>query len=53
MHWGATMSVDTSGGHPAMDYEEHERTYEGFIRGTVIMLVLIILTLVGMAYFLV
>lgn len=47
------MSVDTSGGHPAMDYKEHNRTYEGFIRGTVIMIVLLVLMLIGMAAFLV
>lgn len=47
------MSVDTSGGHPAMDYKEHTRTYEGFLRGTVILVVLCVLLLIGMALFLV
>ncbi len=47
------MSVDTSGGHPAMDYKEHTRTYEGFIRATIITMVLIVLLLIGMAAFLV
>jgi len=47
------MSVDTSGGHPAMDYKEHERTYAGFIRWTVIGTVLCVLILAGMAVFLV
>lgn len=47
------MSIDTSGGHPAMDYREHERTYAGFIRGTVFLIVLVVLILVGMAVFLV
>ena len=28
------MSVDTSKGHPAMDYAEHNRTYTGFLRFT-------------------
>jgi len=47
------MSINTTGGHPAMDYREHERTYRGFVRGTVIMTVLVILILAGMAIFLV
>lgn len=46
------MSVDTSDGHPAMDYKEHERTYAGFITGTKWLTGLIILTLIGMAVFL-
>jgi Bacterial aa3 type cytochrome c oxidase subunit IV len=36
------MSVDTSHGHPAMDYAEHNRTYKGFIRATVILVVLVV-----------
>lgn len=47
------MSIDTSDGHPAMDYKEHVRTYDGFIRGTVILVVLIALLLLGMLIFLV
>ena len=47
------MSIDTTGGHPAMDYREHERTYRGFVRGTVILTVLVLLILSGMAAFLV
>ncbi len=43
------MSVDTSGGHPDMDYEEHTKTYAGFVKGTVISVVLVALTLVIMA----
>jgi hypothetical protein len=46
------MSIDTSGGHPAMDYHEHVRTYKGFVRGTVVLTVLVVLILVGMAAFL-
>ncbi|MEL6873471.1 MAG: aa3-type cytochrome c oxidase subunit IV, partial [Pseudomonadota bacterium] len=26
------MSVDTSEGHPAMDYDEHRKTYRLFIK---------------------
>lgn len=49
------MSLDLSGsgGHPAMDYKEHARTYRAFIRGTQIMTVLLVLMLAGMAVFLV
>jgi hypothetical protein len=47
------MSVDTSKGHPAMDYREHTRTYDGFLRGTVILSVFVALLLLGMLIFLV
>lgn len=40
--------IDTSNGHKAMDYPEHMRTYSGFIRGTVILTVLVALILIGM-----
>jgi hypothetical protein len=35
------MAVDPSGGHSAMDYPEHLRTYAGFIKGTVILIVFV------------
>ena len=35
------MAVDPSGGHPAMDYPEHLRTYSGFLRATVALVVLV------------
>ena len=47
------MSLDTSGGHPAMDYHEHTRTYDWFIRGTVALCVFVGLLLLGMLIFLV
>jgi hypothetical protein len=47
------MTVDTSGGHPAMDYREHVRTYEGFVRGAIVVVTLSALTLLGMLIFLV
>ncbi|MEQ1716923.1 MAG: aa3-type cytochrome c oxidase subunit IV [Hyphomicrobium sp.] len=47
------MSVNTSGGHPAMDYSEHNRTYSGFLRLTKIAIVLLVLLLAGMKVFLV
>lgn len=46
------MSVDSSKGHPDMDYAQHKRTYDGFIRGTQISVVLLVILLVGMAIFL-
>jgi hypothetical protein len=45
--------IDTSGGHPSMDYAEHARTYRGFLRGTIILVVLIALILLWMLMFLV
>jgi hypothetical protein len=47
------MSLDTTNGHPAMDYPEHVRTYDGFVKGTVILIVLIAIILLGMLIFLV
>ena len=47
------MGVNTSGGHPAMDYSEHNKTYAGFIRFTKVAIVLLVLLLAGMKYFLV
>ena len=37
------MAIDPSGGHPAMDYPEHLRTYAGFLKGTTIMIVFVVL----------
>ncbi|KAB2849745.1 MAG: aa3-type cytochrome c oxidase subunit IV [Hyphomicrobiaceae bacterium] len=47
------MAVDTSGGHPAMDYAEHNRTYRAFVRATAVVIALLVLLLVGMLVFLV
>jgi hypothetical protein len=44
-HEGALMAIDPSGGHPAMDYTEHTRTYSGFLRATVIMIALVVVIL--------
>ena len=46
------MSIDTSKGHPAMDYKEHMRTYNGFMLFTKISIVLLVILLAGMAAFL-
>jgi competence protein ComGC len=36
------MAVDPTGGHSAMDYPEHLRTYSGFLRATMILVVLVV-----------
>lgn len=46
------MGIDTSKGHPAMDYPEHERTYKGFVKGATYGTIAMIVLLVGMAIFL-
>lgn len=45
--------IDTSDGHPAMDYREHVRTYKGFLYGTIALVVLCAAILLGMLIFLV
>jgi hypothetical protein len=50
---GNLMAIDPSGGHPAMDYAEHARTYAGFIRVTMAVIVLVALILLFMLFFLV
>jgi Bacterial aa3 type cytochrome c oxidase subunit IV len=47
------MSIDTSKGHPEMDYAEHTSTYKGFLRVTQISIVFLVGLLVGMYVFLV
>jgi hypothetical protein len=39
------MAIDPKGGHPAMDYAEHLRTYGGFLKATTILIVLVALLL--------
>lgn len=39
------MAVDPSGGHPAMDYPEHVRTYSGFLRATMILIAFVVAVL--------
>ncbi|MET0193829.1 MAG: aa3-type cytochrome c oxidase subunit IV [Hyphomicrobiaceae bacterium] len=43
------MAVETSGGHPAMDYAEHVRTYQRFIRWTIGGIVFVVLILIFLA----
>jgi Bacterial aa3 type cytochrome c oxidase subunit IV len=52
-HSSGHASNNHPGGHPAMDYAEHNRTYSGFIKGTIGLIVACVLILVGMAAFLV
>lgn len=47
------MAIDTSGGNPNMDYAEHTRTYNSFIRLSVMLVVFLVILLAGMKYFLV
>jgi Bacterial aa3 type cytochrome c oxidase subunit IV len=47
------MSENHAGGHPAMDYAEHHRTYDGFLTGTKVLMAIVILLLVAMFIFLV
>lgn len=47
------MSIDTTGGHPAMDYREHQRTYAGFLLMTKLLVAFCVVLLAGMALFLV
>jgi hypothetical protein len=37
------------GGHPAMDYAEHDRTYEGFLRFSTIGTIWCLVIVVGLA----
>jgi Bacterial aa3 type cytochrome c oxidase subunit IV len=50
---GISMSNDQAGGHPDMDYAEHNRTYNGFILGTKILAGIVTLLLIWMLVFLV
>lgn len=47
------MSEHAAGGHPDMDYAEHNRTYQGFVAGTKLIVGVLAVILVGMYIFLV
>lgn len=47
------VGIDLSGGHAAMDYDEHARTYLRFIWFIKVSVVFMVILLGGMAYFLV
>ena len=44
------MAIDPKGGHPAMDYPEHIRTYAGFLKVTTVLIVLIVLLMLFLLY---
>jgi len=46
------MGVDFTNSHRAMDVQQHEAAYAGFVKLVVALCVMSILTLVGMAVFL-
>jgi hypothetical protein len=50
---GFKVSIDTSRGHPEMDYAEHNRTYAGFLTFTKYSIVALVALLAGMFVFLV
>ena len=39
------MAIDPTGGHSAMDYPEHLRTYSGFLRATMILAAFVVVVL--------
>jgi len=47
------MTIDTSDGHPAMDYDEHVKTFHGFWFGAQIIVAVAAAILIGMYIFLV
>jgi hypothetical protein len=47
------MKINPSEGHPAMDYSEHERTYRLFLKGTLVLLVGVVVIMAFLAIFVV
>jgi Bacterial aa3 type cytochrome c oxidase subunit IV len=45
--------IDTSKGHPEMDYAEHTATYKGFLTLTKFAIIFLVALMVGMYFFLV
>lgn len=50
--WRDHVGIDITGGSSAMDYQEHARTYQGFVKSARIGVGLCALALVLMALFL-
>lgn len=46
-------NAGAEGGHPEMDYPSHERTYAGFIKGSIWVSVSVVVILALMAWFLI
>lgn len=47
------MAIETTGGHPDMDYAEHMATYHGFLKAVQIGVAALVVLLIGMYVFLV
>ena len=47
------MRIDPSEGHPAMDYTEHQRTYRLFLKGTLYLVLGVVILMVLLALFVV
>ena len=47
------MAVDTSDGHPEMDYPEHLKTYHVFLKGSLYLVIGVVLIMVLLALFVV
>ena len=47
------MKIDPSECHPAMDYNEHQKSYKLFLKGTLYLLVAVIAIMALMAIFVV
>lgn len=47
------MNLDTTKGHPAMDYREHIGTYRGFVKASIWFTAILAIILALMAYYLV
>lgn len=47
------MEIDTSKGHPAMDYKEHEQTYKGFLKFATLSTIALIALMAALAIFVV
>jgi len=46
------VAIDSSTGHPEMDYAQAEKTYKGFIFLTKLSIASMVVLLAGMAFFL-
>ena len=47
------MHIDPKAGHPAMDYAEHSRTYRLFLKGTLYLIVSVVVIMALLAVFVV
>ena len=47
------MHIDPKAGHPAMDYAEHSKTYNLFLKGALYLLISVVAIMVFLAIFVV